>query len=104
MKRGSNLPNPLSTNTNIRDSVLPTGSRMLVFVDRGFGKLEPRFIQVGRQFVEFADENQERYYQIVGGLQEGERIVSGANFLIDAEAQVQGALRDFGEEKAPASR
>jgi membrane fusion protein, copper/silver efflux system len=28
------------------DSVLPTGSKMLVFVDRGFGKLEPRAIQV----------------------------------------------------------
>ena len=37
------------------------------------------------------------------GLQEGERIVSGGNFLIDAEAQVQGALRNFGEEQAPGS-
>jgi Cu(I)/Ag(I) efflux system membrane fusion protein len=86
------------------DSVLPTGSRMLVFVDRGFGKLEPRFIQVGRQFVEFADEKHQRYYVITSGLREGDRIVSSANFLIDAEAQVQGALRDFGEEKAPPSR
>jgi membrane fusion protein, copper/silver efflux system len=77
------------------DSVLPTGSRMLVFVGSGSGRLEPRFIQVGRQFVEFGDSNQERYYQIIGGLQEGERVVSSANFLIDAEAQVQGALRDF---------
>jgi RND family efflux transporter MFP subunit len=77
------------------DSVLPTGSRMLVFVGSGSGRLEPRFIQVGRQFVEFGDSNQERYYQIIGGLREGERVVSSANFLIDAEAQVQGALKDF---------
>jgi Cu(I)/Ag(I) efflux system membrane fusion protein len=77
------------------DSVLPTGSRMLAFVDTGSGKLEPRFIQVDRQFVDPTDPNQERYYQVAGGLQEGERIVSSANFLIDAEAQVQGALRDF---------
>lgn len=77
------------------DSVLPTGSRMLVFVGSGSGRLEPRFIQVGRQFVEFGDSNQERYYQIIAGLQEGERVVSSANFLIDAEAQVQGALKDF---------
>jgi multidrug efflux pump subunit AcrA (membrane-fusion protein) len=83
------------------DSVLPTGSRMLVLVDRGSGRLEPRFIQVGRQFVDLADSNQERYYQITGGLQEGERIVSSANFLIDAEAQVQGAVRDFGAEPPP---
>jgi Cu(I)/Ag(I) efflux system membrane fusion protein len=85
------------------DSVLPTGSRMLAFVDKGSGKLEPRFIQVGRQFVDLSDPNQERYYQITGGLQEGERIVSSANFLIDAEAQVQGAVRDFGAEPPPVS-
>jgi membrane fusion protein, copper/silver efflux system len=83
------------------DSVLPNGWQMLVFVDGGFGKLEPRLIHVGWQFVEFADGNEERYYQIIGGLQEGERIVSGGNFLIYSEAQVQGVLRNFGEEKAP---
>lgn len=79
------------------DSVLPTGSRMLVFVDKGSGRLEPRFIQVGRQFVDPADPGQMRYYQLTAGLRQGERIVSGANFLIDAEAQIQGVLNDFEE-------
>jgi Cu(I)/Ag(I) efflux system membrane fusion protein len=79
------------------DSVLPTGSRMLVFVDKGSGKLEPRSIQVGRQFVDPAEPSHGRYYQIVAGLQEGERIVSSANFLIDAEAQIQGVFKDFEE-------
>jgi membrane fusion protein, copper/silver efflux system len=85
------------------DSVLPTGSRMLVFVDMGFGNLEPRVVHAGRQLVEVGKENEERYYQIVSGLQEGERIVSGGNFLVDAEAQVQGVLRNFGEEQATGS-
>jgi membrane fusion protein, copper/silver efflux system len=85
------------------ESVLPTGSQMLVFVDMGFGNLEPRVVHAGRQLVEVGEENEERYYQIVSGLQEGERIVSGGNFLVDAEAQVQGALRNFGEEQAPGS-
>jgi Cu(I)/Ag(I) efflux system membrane fusion protein len=80
------------------DSVLPTGSRMLVFIDKGSGRLEPRFIQLGRQFVDPTKPNQERYYQVNGGLREGERVVSRANFLIDAEAQIQGAIRDFGAE------
>jgi membrane fusion protein, copper/silver efflux system len=79
------------------DAVLPTGSRMLVFVDKGSGQLEPRFIQVGRQFIDLEDPNQERYYQVLSGLKEGERIVASANFLIDAEAQIQGAIRDFSE-------
>jgi membrane fusion protein, copper/silver efflux system len=81
------------------EAVLPTGSRMLVFVDLGSGRLEPRFIQVGRLFVDFTNSNQERYYQITSGLKIGERIVSSANFLIDAEAQVQGALRNFGADQ-----
>ena len=85
------------------ESVLPTGSQRLVFVERGLGKLEPRLVRLGRQSVECADENEERYYQVIGGLQEGERVVSGGNFLIDAEAQVQGALRNFQEEQAPGS-
>jgi RND family efflux transporter MFP subunit len=82
------------------DAVLPTGSRMLVFVDKGSGKLQPRFVQVGRQFVDLAGPNRERYYQVTGGLQEGERVVSSANFLIDAEAQLQGAMKDFGEKNS----
>jgi membrane fusion protein, copper/silver efflux system len=77
------------------DAVLPTGSRMLVFVDKGSGKLQPRFVQVGRQFADIASPNRERCYQVTGGLQEGERVVSSANFLIDAEAQLQGAMKDF---------
>jgi Cu(I)/Ag(I) efflux system membrane fusion protein len=32
---------------------------------------------------------------VQSGLQEGERVVSSANFLIDAESKVQGALKEF---------
>jgi len=76
-------------------AALPTGERMLVFLDRGQGKLLPRYIQVGRSFTTFDGQRQGRYYQVVNGLQEGDRIVASANFLIDAESQVQGALKDW---------
>jgi len=65
-------------------AVLPTGRHDIVFVDRGEGKLEPRFIQLGRKFGDF--------YEVKSGLKETERVVTSANFLIDAEAKVQGAL------------
>jgi membrane fusion protein, copper/silver efflux system len=82
-------------------AALPTGERMLVFLDRGQGKLLPRYVQVGRSFTTFDGQQQESYYQVVNGLQKGDRIVSSANFLIDAESQVQGALKDWqGEEPA----
>ena len=68
-------------------AVLPTGERNIAFVDKGEGKLEPRFIEVGRKFGE--------RYLVTKGLEDGDRVVSSANFLIDAEAKVQGALKSW---------
>jgi Cu(I)/Ag(I) efflux system membrane fusion protein len=78
---------------------------MLVFLDRGEGKLLPRYVQVSRSFTTFDGKEQVSYYQVVKGLQEGDRIVASANFLIDAESQVQGALKDWqGEDDESARR
>jgi membrane fusion protein, copper/silver efflux system len=80
-------------------AALPTGERMLVFLDRGQGKLLPRYVQVGRSFTTFDGQQEGSYYQVMSGLQEGDRIVASANFLIDAESQVQGALKDWEREE-----
>src|SRR6516165_5457898 len=91
------------------DAVLPTGSRSLVFVDKGAGKLEPRFIRVGRSFSRTDSNGAEASYdEVLEGLTEGERVVSSANFLIDAESRIQGALKTWDvesetKEKSPAS-
>jgi Cu(I)/Ag(I) efflux system membrane fusion protein len=68
-------------------AVIPTGDHNIVFVDKGEGKLQPRFVELGRKF---GDD-----YQVRSGLKEGDRVVASANFLIDAEAKVQGALKSF---------
>jgi Cu(I)/Ag(I) efflux system membrane fusion protein len=68
-------------------AVLPTGKRNIIFVDKGEGKLEPRFIELGRKYGGF--------YEVKSGLKETERVVTSANFLIDAEAKVQGALKSW---------
>jgi RND family efflux transporter MFP subunit len=78
--RGEGLTIPFS-------AVIPTGKRNIAFVDKGEGKLEPRFVELGRKFGED--------YQVRSGLQQGERVVASANFLIDAEAKVQGALKSW---------
>jgi Cu(I)/Ag(I) efflux system membrane fusion protein len=80
MDMGEGLTIPVS-------AIMPTGSHALVFVDKGEGRLEPRAVQLGRQFGDI--------YEIKSGLKEGERVVASANFLIDAESKVQGAVRDF---------
>lgn len=68
-------------------AVLPTGLHNIVFLDKGAGRLEPRFIELGRQYGGF--------YEVKSGLKEGDRVVTSANFLIDAEANVQGALKSW---------
>ncbi len=72
-------------------AVMPTGTRNIVFIDKGEGKLEPRVVQLGTKYADI--------YEVKSGLQENERVVASANFLIDAESKVQGALRGFEEEK-----
>jgi hypothetical protein len=84
------------------DAVLPTGSRSLVFVDKGAGKLEPRFIRVGRSFSQTDSNGGEASYdEVLEGLSEGEHVVSSANFLIDAESRIQGALKTWDVESEP---
>jgi len=70
-------------------AVVPTGSKYIVFVDHGGGKLEPRQIEVGLHSGDT--------YEVISGLTEGERIVSSANFLIDAESRIQGVLKTWGD-------
>jgi Cu(I)/Ag(I) efflux system membrane fusion protein len=74
-------------------AIMPTGTRSIVFVDKGEGKLEPRIVQLGPKYGDI--------YEVKSGLQENERVVSSANFLIDAESKVQGALKGFEEGEKP---
>jgi len=74
---------PLGATLAVPESaVLRTGKRDLVFVDLGSGTMQLRQVQVGAKAG--------GYYEILKGLQTGERVVSAANFLIDAESKVQG--------------
>lgn len=63
-------------------AVLRTGRRDVVFVSRGEGRMELRQVELGIKT--------DAFYEVLQGLQPGERIVTAANFLIDAESKVQG--------------
>lgn len=80
MDMGEGLTIPVS-------AVMPTGLHSVVFVDKGEGKLEPRDVRLGTKYGDI--------YEVIGGLKEGERVVASANFLIDAESKLRGALDSF---------
>jgi Cu(I)/Ag(I) efflux system membrane fusion protein len=61
-----------------------TGERTLVFVDRGEGRLEPREVRAGSRAGDVV--------AVLSGLTEGERVVVGANFLLDSESSLRAAI------------
>lgn len=70
-----------------KSAVLDSGVRQLVLVQRGEGRFEPRTVKLGERGGE--------YVEIREGLQEGERVVTSANFLIDAESNLKAATGSF---------
>ena len=68
-------------------AVLQSGTRQIVFVDRGEGYLEPVEMQLGSRV---GDD-----FVVLKGLKEGEKVITSANFLIDSESQLQAALGSF---------
>jgi Cu(I)/Ag(I) efflux system membrane fusion protein len=80
MDMGRSLVVPVS-------AIIPTGKRNIAFVDKGAGKLEPRFLELGGKYGDV--------YAVKSGLKEGEHVVASANFLIDAESKIQGAVKSW---------
>ncbi|RTE93739.1 efflux RND transporter periplasmic adaptor subunit [Bradyrhizobium sp. LVM 105] len=76
-------------------SVLDTGTRQAVLVDKGEGRFEPREVKLGRRGG--------GYIEVREGLADGEAVVTSANFLIDAESNLKAALKGFAEAAPQAS-
>jgi RND family efflux transporter MFP subunit len=74
------------------DAVVDTGTEQYVFVDKGEGYLEPRRVEVVAEAG--------GYLAIHHGLAAGERVATAANFLIDSESRLKGALAQFGKPAA----
>jgi multidrug efflux pump subunit AcrA (membrane-fusion protein) len=78
-----------------QEAVIDSGVRKLVFVSRGGGKFEPRDVKLG---LEGADNT----YQVLGGLTEGDVIVTSAQFMFDSESRLREAIQKMLEAKSPA--
>lgn len=69
-------------------SILDSGTRQLVLIQRAEGLFEPREVKLGMRT--------DRYTEVMSGVQPEELVVVGANFLIDAESNLKAALGAFG--------
>ena len=68
-----------------RSAVLDSGTRPVVLVETGPGSFAPRDVTLGRRGGD--------RIEILDGVAEGEQVVVSANFLIDAESNLQSALQ-----------
>jgi membrane fusion protein, copper/silver efflux system len=66
-------------------AVLPTGTRELVFVNRGDGAFLPREVQTGARG--------DSLVEIVGGLKPGDEVVASATYLLDSETNLGAAMQ-----------
>jgi Cu(I)/Ag(I) efflux system membrane fusion protein len=66
-----------------KEAVLDTGLRQLVFMDRGEGAYAPYPVKLGRRSQDSVE--------VLEGLKEGDRVVTSANFLLDAESKLASA-------------
>jgi Cu(I)/Ag(I) efflux system membrane fusion protein len=68
-------------------AIIDNGAQQIVLVAKGEGRFEPRTVKLGRR--------SDGHVEIVEGLKAGEDIVTTATFLIDAESNLQTALKTF---------
>ncbi len=74
-------------------AIIDSGTKQIVLVAKGEGRFEPRSVKLGRRG--------DGYVEITEGLKSGEEIVTTATFLIDAESNLQSALKTFTEPEQP---
>lgn len=70
------------------EALFDTGTKRIVFVDKGGGLFEPRDVTVGVKAGGF--------YEVRQGVAEGETVVTSGNFLIDSESRLKAALEGMG--------
>ncbi|MBV6519504.1 MAG: hypothetical protein DCC43_02975 [Candidatus Brocadia sp.] len=79
-------------------AVLDTGIRKIVYIDKGNGQYIGKEVALGLKAGD--------YYPVLEGLEEGDKVVTSANFLIDSQSQLTGGASalyggamEFKEEK-----
>ncbi len=73
-------------------AVIDSGARQIVLVAKGDGRFEPRPVTLGR--------HGDGFREVLDGVHAGEEIVTTATFLIDAESNLESALKTFGPKTA----
>ncbi|MDA1273685.1 MAG: efflux RND transporter periplasmic adaptor subunit [Verrucomicrobia bacterium] len=75
-------------------AILRSGEKNTVFVALDGGKFDPRTITLGSRA-------EDDMYQVLSGLNEGERVVTSGQFMLDSESQLREAIQKMLHPKKP---
>jgi len=79
------------------EAIIRSGKRNLVFLDLGNGKFRPQQVIIG-------PEGENGLVKVLAGLEEGQRIVTSAQFLLDSESRLREAIQKMLEAKMKAQQ
>ena len=74
-------------------AVLRSGEKNTVFVALPGGKFDPRTVALGL-------ESEHNLYEVISGLNEGDRVVTSGQFMLDSESQLREAIQKMSEQVA----
>jgi Cu(I)/Ag(I) efflux system membrane fusion protein len=72
-------------------AVIDGGASQTVLIEQGEGRYQPRKVKLGTRG--------DGYVEVMEGVKPGDKVVVGANFLIDAESNLRAALQSFSQGK-----
>jgi Cu(I)/Ag(I) efflux system membrane fusion protein len=70
-----------------RSAIIDTGTRKIAFVETGPGRYQLRMVRIGASAGD--------YYELLDGLEEGERVVERGAFLLDSQTQLTGMAEEI---------
>lgn len=74
------------------EAIIRSGKRNVVFIAEGGGRFQPRDIIVG-------PEGENAMIQVIAGLEEGQKIVTSAQFLLDSESRLRDTIQKMLESR-----
>lgn len=75
------------------NAVIDSGEQQVIIIDRGEGRFEPKPVKLGIRGG--------GYVQVREGIEDGDLVVTSANFLIDAESNLKAALKGLADAGSP---
>ena len=78
-------------------AVLRSGDRNTVFVALENGRFEPRTVTLGAR-------GENNTYQVLSGLNDGERVVTSGQFMLDSESQLREAIQKMLNPQTPGTQ